>query len=298
MQTPAAPLEWVLRDLRARFAKFVRRQKGISAGSVYQGRYRAKVLDPSLLPFAMRRAHALPVYYGLVQCPGDYPFSSYRAYCGADAPRWLKREAVLDALQARGYMGVEGFRTFSNRPSSPHMTRLFEDGFTLNRKIIGTAVFAQFARQQAQQTRVAPSRDDLIERVALLLGASQDIVYRKTRAGALARALVAWYASRTGAASRTEVGRWFRVTGSALRHVIESHRRISPGLFDLGVNQLIKWADRPVTDSNLRCAEQASSGGHEVEALVPASPGAVYLRAPPDPIVRRQGGPSRLRNSS
>jgi hypothetical protein len=54
-----------------------------------------------------------------------------------------------------------------------------------------------------------------------------------THAAVLGRSLVAWYGLRTGAATLTEMGRWFSVTGATLAQAMRHHRNISPALFSL-----------------------------------------------------------------
>lgn len=66
-------------------------------GHVFQGRYKAVLIDPDnyLLPVA-RHIVLNPVRTGTTKVPGAWPWSSYRATCGDDsAPQWLATDELL-----------------------------------------------------------------------------------------------------------------------------------------------------------------------------------------------------------
>jgi len=56
-----------------------------------------------------------------------------------------------------------------------------------------------------------------------------------THVGVLGRALVAWYGLRKGAATLTQIGRWFSVTSATLGQGIRRHRGVTPDLFNLPI---------------------------------------------------------------
>jgi hypothetical protein len=163
----------------------------------------------------------------------DYPFSSERAYIGERSPLPLDMTGVRTALEQKGYFGSRGYREFMDQDDSPYVANLFARGSPQDSRVVGNKVFVQQVRQMAAHPPPLPTRGQLIAGVARRLQVTETAIYSATRAGALGRALVAWYGLRTGAASFTEMGRWFSVTGATLGLAMRQHRRLSPELFKL-----------------------------------------------------------------
>jgi hypothetical protein len=161
----------------------------------------------------------------------DYPFSSDRMYVGGIGRTWIETRDVQRALEYRGYIGLRGYREFMKRKEMPYIDSLFTRGSPVDSRIVGEKLFVNRARRLAQHPDV-PSPEQLIKGVAQLIIANPADIYSSARVGVLGRALVAWYAMRTGAATAAEVGRWFSVSGAALRHAIWHHRARSPDLFE------------------------------------------------------------------
>ena len=130
----------VVQDHSGELSKSLRHIKGVHAqrfnrrhgrvGHLFEGRFWNSLLgDDSYLATAVEYVHQNPVAAGIVERPGDYRWSSFRAYAGRDrAPRGLNlgkvldlygsRRAFLDAA-ARGIGASERFDEFGTREPAP-----------------------------------------------------------------------------------------------------------------------------------------------------------------------------------
>jgi hypothetical protein len=233
LQTTGTPLAEFMRRLCGRYSHYRSSGRPTKASDVFASRYESQVIAPEYLPHAVRRAHRSPVLAGLCQRRIDYPFSSERAYIGERTPLPINTAAVKTALEQRGLFGLRGYREFMDQDESPHVENLFDHGFAQDPRIVGTKVFAQQVREASAHPAPPPSRQELIAGVGRLLNVPAADITSNTHAAVLGRSLVAWYGLRTGAATLTEMGRWFSVTGATLAQAMRHHRNISPALFSL-----------------------------------------------------------------
>src|SRR5690348_2645525 len=99
LSTPEANLPRVMRHLNGIYTQlFNRSQK--KDGSLFRGRYRAKLIDEDCYQLIVSRyIHLNPVDANLVSHPGDYQWSSYRAYLELEStPTWLSKNIILEQL--------------------------------------------------------------------------------------------------------------------------------------------------------------------------------------------------------
>jgi len=255
LRTIGAPLEAFMRRLCGQYSRYLRlngRLNGVQGA--FAARYESKVIASEYLPHAVRRAHRAPVVSGNFPGRMDYPFSSQRAYVGERAALPLNLAAVRTSLDQHGFLGTRGYREFMDQPETPYVTTLFERGAPLDSRIVGSKLFVQQVKQRAAHHPSPPTRDQLILGVARLLDTSETEIFASTHTGVLGRALVAWYARRTRAATMSTVGQWFSVTRAALGQGIRHYRPIEPDLFDLaelpGIKSTVRSRD-PVDDGDI-----------------------------------------------
>jgi len=225
LQTLGAPLHAVMRRLCGEYSRYLHRQRGIPTGrSAFAGRYESRVVAPNYLPHAIRRVHRGPVEARLVGHYSDYPFSSDGIYRGAAETRApVETACARKWLARRRLTGVAGYRRFMELRESRHVAGLFDRGSSLDSRIIGDQGYVAIVRSLVKPTRAAPTPEQLIQAVAAMIERPPEAI-RSHRSGALGRALVAWYATRTGGArSVAEVARWFCVSGAALGVAIRLH---------------------------------------------------------------------------
>jgi hypothetical protein len=235
LQRDGAPLQALMYRLCARYSLYLR-AGGFPAGQgVFGARYDSRVVAPEYLPHAVRRAHRSPLESGLCNRRVDYPFSSERAYSRASAQIPITTGALIAALELKGHFGPRGYREFMDQDETPYVANLLSHGSPLDSRIVGDKVFVQKARHMAAHPVAPPTREQLIAGVARLLNKTPADIFSATHVGVLGRALVAWYGLRSGAATLTEVGRWFSVTSATLGEAMRHHRALSPELFSLRV---------------------------------------------------------------
>lgn len=228
-----APLRVFMQRLCGAYARYLR-HGGFAVGhTVFASRYDAKIIAPEYLPHAVRRAHRSPVDSGLCKQPVDYPFSSERAYRGEMALLPVDMANVRSALELKGHFGSRGYRDFMNQAETPYVANLLSHGSTLDSRVVGDKVFVQKVRRLAAHPPAPLDREQLIGNVASLLKCTAADIFSPTRTGTLGRALVAWYGVRSGAATLTEIGQWFSVTGASLGQAIRIQRLNKPDLFNL-----------------------------------------------------------------
>ena len=232
LKTTGAPLDACMQRLGGRHSRYLHVEKILPTGVCpFAARYESKVLAPEYLPHALRRVHARPLQSGLARRAVDYPFSSASAYVGARAPVHLETDAVWRALERKGMRGLPGYREFMEKAESPHVTELFEQGSPLDARVVGGHLFVQRVRDAAAHPSTRATREQLIAGAAQLLGVEPNALFTASHQAVLGRTLVAWYATRSGTASVSEVGTWFGVSGATLGKGIRHYRRVSPGLF-------------------------------------------------------------------
>jgi hypothetical protein len=233
LQTMGMPLADFMRRLCGRYSRYSGSVAAGQRAGGFASRYESKVVAPEYLPHAVRRAHRSPILAGLCKRRMDYPFSSERAYTGERSPLPLETAAVKAALDQRGLFGRQGYREFMDQEETSHVANLFARGSPQDSRVVGSKLFVQQVRQMAAHPAPLPTRKHLIAGAARLLQVTDADIFSATRSGVLGRALVAWYGLRSGAATLTEMGRWFSVTGATLGQAIRHHRGRSPELFTL-----------------------------------------------------------------
>lgn len=113
VETPDGNLSAGMRQLNGVYTQRSNRKHG-RVGHVFQGRYKAILVDraPYLLE-AARYVVLNPVRAGMVAQAQDWPWSSYRATAGQDAPpRWLATDALLSAFGATRAEAIQGYANF------------------------------------------------------------------------------------------------------------------------------------------------------------------------------------------
>jgi hypothetical protein len=150
-------------------------------------------------------------------------------------------------LEQRGYVGELAGERFLRKPESPRHVMQLGPQSGRHCRIAGEPTDVDDALWHSQHTASAPPLKQVIDAVALLLQNEPDGLPRQ---GVLEKALVTWYATRSGAATLGEMGIWFRCTPTTLRANIESHRKMRPALFCASID---------ATFSSNRCVEAAAS---------------------------------------
>jgi hypothetical protein len=165
---------------------------------------------------------------------------------------------MQEALAHLGYLGPNAYFEFMGGGDSPSITHM------LSRNVIGESSFAESVRERCCSFPRTPTPDEILHEVTgTILHREPEIACTSTHLGALARALVAWYAMRTGSAQIGAVARWFDVTSSDLRYLIRAHRRKSPEYFSKSFVDLFPaLAGGTALPSGTECGTAGNSSLH------------------------------------
>ncbi|MGH8200519.1 MAG: hypothetical protein ACREVO_09190 [Steroidobacteraceae bacterium] len=242
IETLRAPLGWVVHDLLAQYSKHLVGVRRISQGSrPFPQRYQAQTVQPAMLPYAVRFVQRREIPAGRHRRAVNHPFSSNLIYCGRRArPQYFVVNAMQKALPLIGYFELKGYFEFMAADDTPSIAHM------LSKNVIGESRFADSVQERCRQPARVPSPDEILLAVTgALLHRELEIVCTSTHIGALARALVAWYAMRTGTAQIGAVAGWFDITSSDLRYLIRVHRQKSPHQFLKPLADLFPALDAP-----------------------------------------------------
>jgi hypothetical protein len=237
MQKFGVPLYSVMGRVCGRYSKYLhKRAQWQSNRQVFQSRYDSRILAPEYLPHAIRRIERMPVEAGLCRTPLEYPFSSSRLM-GDVVPPWLAMPSRSE-LQRRRASAPGGRNIPLVDRESAFVTALFEHGSKWDSRVIGDRVFVNEVHREAARPAPTPSRAQITDAVAQLVDRASIGPLSDASIATLKRALIARYAVRSGAATLTEVGRWFGVSAAALRNGIDRYRELLPDLFNRSFEEL------------------------------------------------------------
>lgn len=113
VETPEANLSRGMRHLNGVYTQASNRRHGRS-GHVFQGRFKAILVERESYLLELARYVVLnPVRAGMVQQPGEWEWSSYRATVGAETrPSWLSTETLFAAFGQRRAQAQKHYEAF------------------------------------------------------------------------------------------------------------------------------------------------------------------------------------------
>jgi putative transposase len=228
-RTPHTNLSRGMQDLEGRYASFfnARHQR---VGHLFQGRFKGHLVDSEAYLLSLSRYIVLnPVRAGMVETPGEWRWSSYRATAGlAAVPRWLDPAPILDAFNADDWnKAMHGYREFVaaaiGKDASP-----WEN--VRAAMFLGGNAFVEEVQSKVKVTENVSGFDtsasDMTPRA---IESVRQAVESIDIAGCWpppprsdARLLVALLATRHAQSSRAEIGRLLSVTRPGALHLIRS----------------------------------------------------------------------------
>lgn len=112
LQVAEKPLSKVMQSLLYRYTRHYNRRYH-QVGHLFQGRYKAIVCDKeSYLLELVRYLHLNPVRARIVRKPGDYPWSSHRAYVGDKDSVGIAVDEILSCWSKRKKQAVAAYEQF------------------------------------------------------------------------------------------------------------------------------------------------------------------------------------------
>jgi REP element-mobilizing transposase RayT len=228
-RTPQTNLSRGMHDLDGDYASFFNARHR-RVGHLFQGRFKGHLVDSEAYLLSLSRYIVLnPVRAGMVETPGEWRWSSYRATAGlAAVPRWLDPAPILDAFNADDWnKAMHGYRDFVaaaiGKDASP-----WEN--LRARMFLGGREFVEGVKSKVKVTESVSGFDtsasDLtpcaIECVRQAVESIDIAGCWPPPPGSDARLLVALFATRRAHSSRAEIARLLGVTGRGALHLIRS----------------------------------------------------------------------------
>jgi REP element-mobilizing transposase RayT len=221
-----------MQGLTGRFARNIHQRDGAS-GHFFQQRYKAVLVDPNeYLLKLIHYVHYLPVLGGLVDEPSEFAQSSHSAYLGVAEVPWLNTRSALRSLNGDG---SRVYQDLMSSPPSPQDIKLFERGGPNDLRVIGDGEFLANLPRRSRTYRSKITLEQIIYTVTCALSVEREHVLSTSRKRdlAMARALIAWFATERHVATLSEVARQLRRDPSTLSVAISRYRVCRPELFKL-----------------------------------------------------------------
>lgn len=231
IQVSNLPVSRPVHYLTSQYARWMHRKRGRS-GQIF-ARHRAILVDPTqYLVELVRHIHRAPLRAALVDDLAGYPWTSHAAYLGEANLPWLTTHAALNMLDADSATAPETYRHFVQRDPDRTVLELLERGHLGDSRVVGDDAFLASLRAVSGDARDG-SFATLIDTVAAQQNVSvQEILSpSRRRRAVLARALIAWHATRLGIATLTEAAEHLRRTPSTLWSAIARYRVRHANLF-------------------------------------------------------------------
>jgi REP-associated tyrosine transposase len=224
VQVADVPLSKIMQNVSFRYTRWVNWRKSRS-GHLFQGRHKAFLVDADeYLLQLVRYIHLNPVRVGLAKLPGDYRWSSHRAYIGKEVLPWLITDWTLGQFASTVGKARRGFAEFvADGMTEGHRPEFHGSGMADNR-CIGEVSFIEQALLRAD---TQPARRYAIQEVVAAVCEAYGVGTERIRSGRLlsaeirgVAALLALELEGCGLASLApEVGRDASSLSSAARRI-------------------------------------------------------------------------------
>ncbi|CAI8829483.1 transposase [Methylocaldum szegediense] len=211
IQVGDVPLSKIMQHLAFRYTRWINKHEN-RIGHLFQGRFKAILIDAdAYLLDLVRYIHLNPVRAQLISDPAEYRWSSHRAYLGMDRVSWLTTEWIYSQLAQDVTTARERYAHFiADGLQEEHRLDFYQG--KAGGRILGDDEFVENALKQAKQP---PKKQIKLESIISVVCAARKMDLDQVRgpdrgrAGAAARALIAFLALELGAATLTEVGNFF-----------------------------------------------------------------------------------------
>jgi putative transposase len=148
---------------------------------------------------------------------------------------WLSTHLALRMLGHRNESARQAYQQLLMENDDEHSTACFERGGPEDPRVLGDRDFMQVVPRHQRTYRSSHSLEQVIDTVIRTLAVERAEVLSRSRQRrlALARALIAWYATERGIATLSEVARRLQRDPSTLFVAVERYRTLRPELFSL-----------------------------------------------------------------
>lgn len=219
LETPKGNLLKVMHGINSRYTAYFNRRHN-RAGHLYQGRYKAIIIDRDnyLIPLS-RYVHLNPVKANIVQMPEQYKWSSYPGYIGkSKEDAWIEYSWVLSKFsENRKKAGnkykeyvEEGLKEKIESPLGDIWGQLVLGGGDFREKIMDLLKGQPIGKEIVQRKRFdrKPSAEEIMKVVANVFRVEEKDIKRRGR-GNIARAVAIYIMQRYSGKSNEEIGKIF-----------------------------------------------------------------------------------------
>ncbi len=146
LETPRGNLRQILHHLNTGYTNYFNAKTG-RVGHLFQGRYRAILVDKDHYPLELSRyIHLNPVRAHMVEDPLLYPWSSYADYVGERKGRdWVKTEWIFGQISKNEKRARKGYRKFVGEAKGRALKDPLEQ--VVSSAILGSEEFIEWVRE-------------------------------------------------------------------------------------------------------------------------------------------------------
>jgi len=225
VQVADRPLGKIVKCIATRYAR--NRHKTLdTSGHLFERRHKAKLVDvDTYFLTLLRYIHLNPVKAGMVNDPSDYPWSSHRAYLGAESVSWLTTDFGLSLFSANLVQARIAYERFILQSRDEDYEDLELESHPDDSRILGTDQFIARIPRLPYKPRSLLTLNQLAESLCAEHHINTELLRSLSRARHLASIRVAFstQAIERGIATLSEIARFMNRDHSSLCRLLARH---------------------------------------------------------------------------
>ncbi|HEY4646991.1 MAG TPA: transposase [Steroidobacteraceae bacterium] len=225
VQIADRPLGTVMQRVAIRYSRY--RHKSLdTSGHLFERRHKAKLVDvDAYFLTLLRYIHLNPVKAGIVNDPVDYPWSSHRAFLGAESISWLTTDFGLSLFSSDLVQARAAYKRFILEPCKGEDEDLENESHPDDSRILGTDQFVARIPATPYKPRSTLTLDQLAESLCAEHHINAQLLRSPSRARRLAsiRANFSAQAIEQRIATLCEVARFLGRDPSSLARLLARH---------------------------------------------------------------------------
>jgi len=218
IETSRANLSRVMHFINGAYTTYINVKRKRS-GHLFQGRYKAIVIDAdSYLLELSRYIHLNPVRAGIVENPGEYPYSSYKSYITKNKESMITRDLILEMLSKQKGGVKKRYRAYVESVLGEELENPLKNiygGMMLGSNIFIKNILGRIKEDYLQKEEVSHRRalkaslgiDETVEFVSEYFKISKDDILRSESGEA--RKIAIYLIKRHTAVTNRQIGELF-----------------------------------------------------------------------------------------
>jgi len=229
IETPEPNLSAAIQWLNVSYATYLNKKRRRS-GHLFQGRFKSILVQADeWLKYLSRYIHLNPVRSRIVKKPGDYLWSSYRAFTGSiKGPHWLETEWLLSKFGSNRKQATKAYRDFVEKADLQALKNPHEH--LVGGVILGNTGFVDWVKKtflavrrdekevsQLKHLKPKVSLEEVLRAVCEELGCSANHILAKGKKANKARDLAIYLSRDLSGKTCKELGEYFGgITGPGI----------------------------------------------------------------------------------